>query len=86
MFAFNLGEHCGACFSGAFETCARLLGMGLFMGVYFSKYFPTDDLLLFNSFFLSSLGLWKIVDCLDTKTDSLVKRLEEKIGKRDLKD
>lgn len=67
-----------AFFSGAFKLGARLVGMGLFMGFYFSKYFPTDDLLLFSSFFLSSFGLWKIFDYLDSKTDSLVKRLGEK--------
>ena len=56
----------------------RFVIMVLFMAFYFSRYFPTDDLLLFISFFLASFGLWKIFDYLDSITDSLVKRFEDK--------
>ena len=52
--------------------------MVLFMAFYFSRYFPTEDLLIVASFFLASFGLWKVFDYLDSKIDTLVKRLEEK--------
>ena len=65
-------------FSSGFKFGSRFLGMALFMGFYFSTYFPTDDLLLFISFFLASFGLWKIFDYLDSIIDSLVKRFEDK--------
>ena len=64
-------------FSGAFKFGSRLVIMGLFMGFYFSRHFPTEDLLLFTSFFLASFGLWKIFDYLDSKVDILLKRFEE---------
>ena len=50
--------------------------MALFMGFYFSRYFPTKDLLIVASFFLASFGLWKIFDYLDSKIDMLTKRFE----------
>lgn len=64
-------------FSAAFKTGARLACMLLFMAFYFSRYFPTEDLLIVASFFLASFGLWKVFDCLDSKIDILLKRFEE---------
>jgi len=50
--------------------------MVLFMAYYFSRYFPTEDLLIVASFFLASFGLWKIFDYLDSKIDMLAKRFD----------
>jgi len=63
-------------FSAVFKTGARLVGMVLFMAYYFSRYFPTEDLLIVASFFLASFGLWKIFDYLDSKIDMLAKRFD----------
>lgn len=63
-------------FSGAFKFGLRFVSIALFMGFYFSRYFPTEDLLIVASFFLASFGLWKIFDCLDSKIDMLVKHFE----------
>ena len=51
--------------------------MSLFMGFYFSRYFPTEDLLIVVSFFLASFGLWKVFDYLDGKINAVVKHFEK---------
>ena len=66
----------GSFFSGAIKFGLRFVTMALFMGFYFSRYFPTKDLLIVASFFLASFGLWKIFDYLDSKIDMLAKRFE----------
>ncbi len=75
-FWIELLLHCMLAFIKFFP---RFVIMALFMGFYFSKYLPTDDLLLFVSLFLASFGLWKIFDYLDSIVDRLVKRFEEKM-------
>ena len=72
-----LKELIAAFFSSAFKTGARLLGMVLFMAFYFSRYFPTEDLLIVASFFLASFGLWKVFDFFDSKIDTIMKRFED---------
>ena len=64
--------------SGGFKFFTRFVIMGLFMGFYFFRYFPTDDLLIVTSFFLASFGLWKVFDYVDIIIDNLIKRFEEK--------
>jgi len=73
-FWVELLVHCISVFTKFFS---RFVIMALFMGFYFSRYFPTEDLLIVASFFLASFGLWKIFDYLDGKIDILIKRFEE---------
>lgn len=73
-FLIELLIHCISVFTKFFS---RFVIMALFMGFYFSRYFPTEDLLIVVSFFLASYGLWKIFDYLDSKINMLVKRFEE---------
>ena len=72
-FWLELLIHCISVFT---KFTSRFVIMALFMGFYFSRYFPTKDLLIVASFFLASFGLWKIFDYLDSKIDMLAKRFK----------